>query len=294
MIRLGVIGISEGNGHPYSWSAICNGYDAEAMAECGFPSIPVYLAERTWPQDRLDGVTVTHVWAQDGGRARHIAKASRIGTVVDDPEEMIGVIDGLLLARDDAENHATLSAPFLAFGIPVYLDKAPALNVQEFDGICARQSRPGLVFTGTALTYASELKLDGAMRDAIGPIRHVIAMTPKSWDRYAIHIIEPVLRLLGTDATPEIRRTWVRGKARGLDAVIGDTLVQFSALGSVASPIALRVIGENNWADLVFRDSFSCFRAALADFVDGIRDGHSRCELGLMRQAVWLLEQGRA
>ena len=26
-IRLGLIGISKDNGHPYSWSAIINGYD---------------------------------------------------------------------------------------------------------------------------------------------------------------------------------------------------------------------------------------------------------------------------
>ncbi|MDT3687788.1 MAG: hypothetical protein RO009_22395 [Pseudorhodoplanes sp.] len=293
MIRLGIIGISEGNGHPYSWAAICNGYDQEAMAQCGFPSIPDYLAQRIWPQDRLDGVTVTHVWAQDSDRARHIAKASRIRTVVSKPEQMIGAIDGLLLARDDAENHAALSAPFLASGIPVYIDKAPALSVTDFDGICARQSRPGLLFTGTAVAYASELKLDSAVRDAIGPIRHVIAMTPKSWDRYSIHIIEPVLRLLGTDAIPEICRTWSHEGARGLDASIGEALVQFSALGSITSPIALRVIGENNWTDLIFRDPFSCFRAALSDFVGGIRDGYSRCDLGVVRQAIWILEQGR-
>jgi hypothetical protein len=30
-IRLGVIGMTEGNGHPYSWSAILNGYDRARM-----------------------------------------------------------------------------------------------------------------------------------------------------------------------------------------------------------------------------------------------------------------------
>ena len=39
-LRLGVLGLSEGNGHPYSWSAIFNGYDPQAMASCPFPDIP--------------------------------------------------------------------------------------------------------------------------------------------------------------------------------------------------------------------------------------------------------------
>ncbi|KKR96059.1 MAG: oxidoreductase domain-containing protein, partial [Candidatus Uhrbacteria bacterium GW2011_GWF2_41_16] len=43
MLKLGVIGMSEGNGHPYSWSAIVNGkYNEKEMANCGYAGIPVY------------------------------------------------------------------------------------------------------------------------------------------------------------------------------------------------------------------------------------------------------------
>src|SRR5690554_2257137 len=45
-IRLGVIGLSDGNGHPYSWSAIVNGYDPVAMQACEFPVIPEYLGHQ--------------------------------------------------------------------------------------------------------------------------------------------------------------------------------------------------------------------------------------------------------
>ena len=42
-LRLGIMGMSEGNGHPYSWSAIFNGYNSLEMEDCGFPVIPEYL-----------------------------------------------------------------------------------------------------------------------------------------------------------------------------------------------------------------------------------------------------------
>ena len=42
-IRLAMLGMVEGNGHPYSWSAIFNGYDRAAMAKCPYPTIPDYL-----------------------------------------------------------------------------------------------------------------------------------------------------------------------------------------------------------------------------------------------------------
>ena len=45
MIRLGVIGMSPGNGHPYSWAAIVNGrYNEKEMTNCGYAGIPIYLA----------------------------------------------------------------------------------------------------------------------------------------------------------------------------------------------------------------------------------------------------------
>ena len=42
-IKLAMVGMVEGNGHPYSWTAIINGqYNAEVMADCGYPVIPHY------------------------------------------------------------------------------------------------------------------------------------------------------------------------------------------------------------------------------------------------------------
>ena len=45
-LKLGVIGLSEGNGHPYSWSAIFNGYDPEYMKDCPWEVIPEYLSKQ--------------------------------------------------------------------------------------------------------------------------------------------------------------------------------------------------------------------------------------------------------
>ena len=112
-LKLGVIGMSPGKAHPYSWSAICNGYDASAMEGCGFPVIPRYIETRNWSSDRLKGVCVTHVWTQDEALSERVARALRIDHVVQRPEEMIGEVDALLLARDDADNHLTFARPFL-------------------------------------------------------------------------------------------------------------------------------------------------------------------------------------
>ena len=45
--------MSEGNGHPYSWSAIFNGYNRDEMKNCIFPVIPEYLNNQVFPEDFL-------------------------------------------------------------------------------------------------------------------------------------------------------------------------------------------------------------------------------------------------
>jgi len=295
-VRMGIIGMSPGNGHPYSWSAICNGYDPEAMADCGFPVIPQYLAERSWPEDQLPGAKVTHVWTQDPVESRKIARAARIGTVVERPEDMLGEIDALLLARDDAQNHLRFASPFLQAGLPVYIDKPVALSEADFETLHDRQQRPGQIFSCSALRFASELKLDHETAERIGPIRLVQAMTPKNWQTYAVHLIDPVLNLLGHEAEPKRlfagpvgadgRMLALRWSEHGPD-------VHVMATGSgVPSPLSLRVVGNLGEVTMVFRDSFSAFRAALAEFLGGVEEGHSRLPEDFNRRVVQIIEMG--
>lgn len=291
-----MIGLSPGNGHPFSWSAICNGYDPAAMAACGFPAIPKYLAERRWPEDRLPDVQVTHVWAQQPELARQIADAALVPQVVAHPEAMLGAIDGLLLARDDAANHLGFAAPFLAAGVPVYIDKPVALNVAGLEALLAAQARDGLVFSCSALRYADELQPTSKDLAALGPLRYVAGMTPKHWDTYAVHVIEPILRLLGDRAGDIHHHTVFKaGDFRGLTvAYESGVTARFETLGAMGAPISLRVVGEDSWRDYQFRDPFTCFRRALADFLEGLRAGFSRTKLDELRRIVQLIELGAA
>ena len=123
-LRLGILGLSPGNGHPYSWSAIFNGYNRAEMAKCPFPAIPEYLVEQKFPDNFLvNSGEVTHIWTQDPGVSAQVAAAANIKNVVLHPQEMLGEVDAILLARDDAENHVAMAKPFLEAGLPIFIDK---------------------------------------------------------------------------------------------------------------------------------------------------------------------------
>ena len=295
-IKLGIIGLSQGNGHPYSWSAICNGYDPEAMASCDFPAIPEYLARQSWPEDQLKGVEVTHIWTQDQTLSQNIAQSSLIANVVDQAEDMIGHIDGLLLARDDAQNHLHFAEPFLRAGLPVYIDKPIALSQKDLDALLSAQQRAGQIFSCSALRFAPELSLSSEIAAKTGPIKLIIGTTPKYWDSYAIHIIDPLLNILGHEASPRYLFSGAIGKdgqMLGLRWPDGGPDVHLMATGSIQTPIQLRILGEHGEVTLTFKDSFGAFKNALAEFLNSIKMGHSTLPMEFNQRAVEIIEMGR-
>ncbi|HLF58900.1 MAG TPA: Gfo/Idh/MocA family oxidoreductase [Alphaproteobacteria bacterium] len=293
-LKFGVIGMSEGNGHPYSWSAIFNGYDADAMRDCPFPAIPEYLARRRFPGDAIAGAHVTEVWAEDRGQAEHIARAAKIDRVVDDFREMIGRVDGVLLARDDAENHARFAAPFLEAGVPVYIDKPLALSVAAALELLARQKFPGQIFTCSALRYAREFELSEGAKRELGVIRFVQGTVPKDWDRYAIHVIEPALNVLGRQGAIVESDGFHAGDVHVANIVWeSGVIATFSALGKTAAPIALRFVGTLGHRDMVFADSFSAFKSALMAFVKSVTERRAQIPPDVVLDAVAVIEAGR-
>ena len=294
LLRLGVIGLSPGNGHPYSWSAIFNGYEPAAMEQCGFPVIPRYLEKQRFPNDAIPGARVTHIWTQDADLSEHIATAAYIEHIVDSYTDLIGKVDAVLLARDDADKHISLARPFLEAGIPIYVDKPLALSRKEAETLISLQRFPGQLFSCSALRYAPELRLTEPQREEIGVLSYVAASVPKDWDKYAVHVIEPVLQLLPGRGRVVRSQRWASGDRVVLHVEFSSGVgAQISTMGSTSAPLGFRVYGKAGWRDLHFSDTFRTFRAALQDFVDGVRMRDIRISPNDMLSVVDLIELGR-
>ncbi len=91
------------------------------------------------------------------------------------------------------KNHIALAEPFLQAGLPVYVDKPIALSRSALDKLIALTVRPGQIFSCSALRYAEELRLNEIELQTLGPLRLISASTPKYWDTYAAHLIDPLL-----------------------------------------------------------------------------------------------------
>ena len=65
-IKLAMLGMTEGNGHPYSWSIIINGrYNAEALAQCPYAAIIDYISKQPKNTIGIKDVEVSHVWTDN-------------------------------------------------------------------------------------------------------------------------------------------------------------------------------------------------------------------------------------
>ncbi len=294
-LKLGVIGMSEGNGHPYSWSAIFNGYNPVYMKDCSFPAIPAYLAKQKFPADGLGHLgEVTHVWCQERSIAEHIAAASNIANVVINMEDMVGNIDALLLARDDAENHYEMAFPFLKAGIPIFIDKPLAVKTSEAEKIWTAQKKSNQVFSCSSLRYAKELILTEEEKEQIGEIKIVEGSVMKKWETYGIHVLEPLVAQLPN-----------RGGLKGVKNISTGThsqvLVQwenvtgyFKTTGNTPSPLEIKFFGDKGNITRTFSDSFNAFKNSLAEFINVIHHPEKNIAQAETLELVTILEKGLA
>ena len=291
--------MSEGNGHPISWSAIINGYDKGLMSQCGFPAIPQYLDSQDWPEASIQDALVTHVWTQNEDVSRQIAETCFIDFIVDDFRDMVTEVDAILLARDDARNHAKFAEPFLTAGLPVYVDKPVALSLGSLEDLYRLETNDGKIFSCSALRFSKDLEFSEDDLGELGSIVSLRAEAPKKWEKYAIHAIEPTLKLISHFDTIEhwSFKTSPTGSSSGsrLEVMWSSGLrTEISTSGKTGTPISLEVIGENSSRRRVFGDPFQSFRAALAAFVRGAQSHtvENLDDKDLNRRIVRLIEMG--
>lgn len=293
-LKIGIIGSSPGNGHPYSWSAIFNGYDSKAMQASGYPVILEYLNKEKWPDARILDAKVTSIWTQDKNLSEHIAKSSLIENISSNLDELQKKVDAILLARDDAENHLKFARQFLIAGKPIYIDKPIALTMSSLKELYKYQQYDGQIFTCSALRYSPELILTAGRKKKIGQIVSISSSIPNSWEKYAVHIIEPVLKMLNEDDKPkQIKKISKLNEATTLEVEWeSGVFTSFSTLGNLQEPVKIHIIGKKGELNLIFENTFTAFKNTLEDFISGILTGECKSPFAFNAKVVNLIERG--
>jgi hypothetical protein len=184
-----------------------------------------------------------------------------------------------------------MAKPFLKAGLPIYIDKPLAYSMSEAEEIYALQQYDGQIFTCSALSYSNELRLSQSQKDELGDILFIEAQVMKSWNKYAIHVVDPVLNLIDSKIAsstvfkdPTLTRVDISCENR-----VG---LSFTAYQSDKIPIEIKITGMKKTVVLVFSDTFHAFKAALQSFINIVQGVEAIQDRQNVLRRIAIIEKG--
>jgi len=188
MLRIGIVGGAKA-WHAKSFSEMLNGYDEQLARQHNFP---LY-------KTRLEGARATHIWDPDRPSAELIARICGIDHVLSDMEEMLGQVDGVIIADDTTMKHQKRAVPFLKAGLPTFIDKPLSPSIEEAEELIRLAKEHDAPFMScSALRYAKEVEEFLARKDEIGEIATGNSICSGDLIFYGIHALEQLYVCIGT------------------------------------------------------------------------------------------------
>ncbi len=285
-IKLGVIGLNEGNGHPFSFSAIFNGYDREGMKNSGWEVIYNYLNTRDASEFGIDNVHVTHAWTQDPAITKKLARASKIPNIVTEPHAMLDDVDGVLIARDDYETHYPLAKPFLERGKFVFIDKPLSLNIDELR-FFKEYLEKGQLMSCAGARYAKELDEIRGGIDSFGDMKLIRGAVVNGMEKYGVHMLDGIFSVTGFHAR---KVSCIKARHASMRITNDDgSLIYIDALDNVPKTLQFDFWSDKKRFHAETNDNFSMFRRLLAHFVTMMRTGQPAVSPDLVMNTMKVL-----
>jgi predicted dehydrogenase len=286
MIRIGIIGMSAGNAHPTSWSAIINGiFHAEEIAKLGYPAVADYL-DANKATLGLPSARVTHIWSQDKALSAQIAATAGIPHIAHSPEEMIYAVDAVILARDDAENHREMAKPFIDAGIPLFIDKPLCGSLDDLRYFSSEIAKGKFIMSCSSMRYAGECMTVKTELSALGKIQLITAVGKKDWIKYGVHMLEAVFSIMDD---PKPLKVVNAGTEKGSIVKIdfeGGLQATLHLFLDISGTFQVSVFGSQGWRLVEIKNSYAMFRDNIIEFIRSVEEGNPRLEFRKTEQII--------
>ena len=237
MLSLGLVGYSEGNGHPYSFPAIINGFETKLLMSLNYDAIKAYLTPFCGQVPHSYGMRVTEVWSPKSSTAKDIARFARIPRVVPDYRGFSKDLDAVLVLCDVSEIRSETIDHLLSQNIMVFVDKPLSLKATELDGWRGAITN-GQLFSWSMFRYAPFLKEVKNLIKLHGEPTEICCNMRGDWEKYSNHLVEPLAKILSNDAD----------EVSGLEKIISSTKILFRHSLEMPQPFLYTF----KWHDTVF------------------------------------------
>ena len=273
-IKLAMLGMTEGNGHPYSWSIIINGrYNAEALAKCPYAAIIDYISKQPKNTLGIQDVEVSHVWTDNPEDAKLVAKVAEIENIVEDPKDVIGHVDAVLVATDIGSEHVERCRPFVEANVPIFVDKPLCDNFSDLKIFQQWIDEKKPIISSSAMRYCKEYEPYHQSTYELGDLRYINVTMAKSWEKYGIHALETLYPIVGPGFT-SIQNLGDKNRnivhlyhSKGIDINIANIQDMLGGFGLVS------LVGTKSGIQIKSNDTFYAFKKQLESYVHYLRTG---------------------
>jgi len=244
MLKIGIVGGAK-SWHAKSFSEMFNGYNEDLARRHNFP---LY-------KTRLEEARVTHIWDPDKPSAELIAEICGIDNVLSHMEDMLGQVDGVIIADDTSMKHQKRAVPFLNAGLPTFVDKPLSPSVEEAEELIKLAEENNAPFMScSALRYAKEVEEFLANKEEIGELLTGNSICSGELIFYGIHALEQLYVCIG----PGIKSVQNVGE-EGKDIVVitkkdGRKFV-LSVYKDISYLFQMNLYGTKGWREIRVEDS---------------------------------------
>ena len=231
-------------------------------------------------REAVPGARIRWVWGgqvrADQPDARTLAATYDIDHVVGEPTQLIGQTD-LVLVVDDAghgRQHVPQARPFVAAGIPAFLDKPMSTNLAEAAMLFRLAAEHGVpVTSASALRFATELAQESERIAGLGEISSAISVGPGEWFHYGVHAVEQLYAVVGPGVEWVQRASWPDRDVAVLGYVDGRPSAVVQTLRDAACGFHLTLYARNGRHSVAIEDFDAFYTAQLRAVVDMVHTG---------------------
>ncbi|MEJ7839420.1 MAG: Gfo/Idh/MocA family oxidoreductase [Thermomicrobiales bacterium] len=250
MIRLGMVGVN--TSHADAFAKLFNGDETQ--------------------ESKIPSARVTSLWGTDLGKNDILMKRHRIETLVTDPAEMIGQVDGVLILDDTGggATHADLARPFIEAGVPTFIDKPMTVDYADAVKLFALAEQHGTLLTSSsALRFPVELEAAKPKLAEIGTISSVISVSPGEWFYYGVHAVELLGTVIGTGAISVHRHSFDKKDVAVIEYESGAIAV-VETLRDAVYTFHITAFGDKGWCTIEAKDMPGFYRKQMESVVEMI------------------------
>lgn len=248
-------------------------------------------------EKKIRGFRVSHIWGEKKVFAHKTAEAGQIPEIVENPEQMIGNVDAVIVDHRHGTYHLPAAMPFLKKKIPLFIDKPFCFRVSKGRQFCDRAEKNKVpVCSFSVLPKQKSFKELRKKIKKLGKLSAVVTTGPCDIKSkyggiffYGIHQVDLILSAVGYDAQSV---QFNRGKANSTGTIFFSSglTATMNFIGEHYPPFHFSAIGDKGRIDMEMASDKNSYLTGVRDFTRMFRTGTSPSTRESMLMPVAVLE----